>query len=269
MREYPKIQSIYKRDLEKTSKTFNKFLEGQWSLPEFEYLANNQWEWTEKIDGTNIRVIWFPKGTGEGYEPLSQGHYVNDAVLFRGKTDNADIPKFLFAKLQEMFPAEKIREIFPDTPLCLYGEGYGAKIQKGHTYIPNGVSFILFDVWIKGWWLKRLDVQDAATKLGIDVVPIKDYCTIPEAIELYVRNGFKSKWGDFLAEGLVGKPIVELKDRRGDRILTKLKTKDFNKEIKLAGGKCSLWDKCENACTITCYEARTTDCFIELKYEKK
>ena len=51
MKEYHKIQSIYKRD-EKT----RKFIEGQWSLPEFEYLQNNRWLWTDKVDGTNIRV---------------------------------------------------------------------------------------------------------------------------------------------------------------------------------------------------------------------
>ena len=43
MKEYPKIQSIYKRD-DKT----HKFLEGQYSLPEFEYLKDNKWAATEK-----------------------------------------------------------------------------------------------------------------------------------------------------------------------------------------------------------------------------
>jgi len=226
MREYPKIQSIYKREKEKP----HKFIEGQWALPELEYLANNQWEWTEKIDGTNIRVIWIPN------ESFTQSKYWYVAgfdlldkpwgVAFKGKTDNADIPKFLLTKLQEMFTVEKLVEVFPDTPLCLYGEGYGAKIQKGGNYIPKGVSFILFDAWIKEWWLKRVDVEDTAKELGIDVVPIKMYGTIHEAINL-VRDGYKSQWGDFLAEGLVGKPIVELKNRKGERILTKLKHRDF------------------------------------------
>ena len=225
MREFPKIQSIYKREEEKP----HKFIEGQWSLPEFEYLANNQWQWTEKIDGTNIRVIWIPescafqtKNTWVFQEMIIQPV----GITFKGKTDKADIPKFLLSKLGEMFTVEKLVEVFPDTPLCLYGEGYGARIQKGGNYIPNGVSFILFDVKIGEWWLKREDVEGVATKLGIDVVPIKMYGTIHEAIDL-VRDGYKSQWGDFLAEGLVGKPKIEMRDRRGHRIITKLKTKDF------------------------------------------
>ena len=55
MKEYHKIQSIFKRD-DKT----HKFVVGEWSLPEINYLAHNQWEFTEKVDGTNIRVMWSP-----------------------------------------------------------------------------------------------------------------------------------------------------------------------------------------------------------------
>lgn len=55
MKEYHKINTIFKRDPETRNKTL---LEGQYSVPEFEYLANNKWIFTEKIDGTNIRVMW-------------------------------------------------------------------------------------------------------------------------------------------------------------------------------------------------------------------
>ena len=153
------------------------------------------------VHNTNIRVIWHPCNFGGVIRDSALDPFCYPSQIeFKGKTDNADIPKFLLAKLQEMFPMEKMKKAFPDTPICLYGEGYGAKIQKGGNYIPNGVSFILFDVWINGWWLKRKDVCDiAAFKLGIDVVPIKMYGTIHEAINL-VRDGYKSQWGDFLAE---------------------------------------------------------------------
>ena len=219
MKEYPKIQSIFKRD-EKT----HKFIEGQWSLPEFEYLANNLWEWTEKVDGTNIRVIWQPEKKED--TSTSVTYDIVEGVTFKGKTDSAQIPTFLIAKLKEMFPIEKFKLHFPDTSICLYGEGYGRKIQKGSNYIPTGVSFVLFDVWINGWWLMRPDVYEISKKLEIDIVPLITVTTIPEAIE-YVRKGFNSQWGDFPAEGLVGKTLPELKNRKGERIVTKLKTKDF------------------------------------------
>ena len=211
MKEYHKIQSIFKRD-EKT----HKFIEGQWSLPEFEYLRGNQWTMTEKIDGTNIRIGWIPEV----------------GINIGGRTDNAQIPTFLYQKLAGLFSNEALAESFPDTSVMLCGEGYGAKIQKGGgNYISGGVDFILFDVKIDDWWLKRSDVEDIAQKLGIRVVPIIHTGTISEGINI-VRNGLSSKFGGFEAEGLVLKPTVELKSRNGHRIVTKLKHRDFLVGVK-------------------------------------
>lgn len=53
--------------------------------------------------------------------------------------------------------------------------------------------------------------------------------TIPEAIE-FVRNGFKSTIAenkDYEAEGLVLKTPDGLLGRNGERLITKIKTKDF------------------------------------------
>jgi hypothetical protein len=77
MNQYHKINSLYKR-----SPDGKKMLFGEYSQPEFEYLADNIWVFTEKVDGTNIRVMW-------------DGTYLR----FGGKTDNAQIP----AKLEKFF----------------------------------------------------------------------------------------------------------------------------------------------------------------------
>jgi len=206
MEEYHKIQSIYKRDL----KT-HKFIEGEFSLPEFEYLQHNIWVFTEKVDGTNIRVIWD-----------------REKVKFGGKTDNAQMPMYLLERLQLLFTDEKFKTFYPDISMTLYGEGYGAKIQKGGgNYRPDGVDFVLFDVLINTWWLGRHNVKAIADKLGIDAVPIIQEGTLIEAINLIKSKEFMSRWGNFLAEGLVLRPKLEVKNRRGDRIITKLKHEDF------------------------------------------
>lgn len=209
MKEYPKIQSVFKRD-EKS----HKFIEGDWSLPEFQFLKDNLWECTEKINGTSIRVTW------------------NTAIVgFGGKSDEAQIPAFLLKRLQERFPWEKFHEQYSSTPMCLYGEGYGARIQKGGgKYIPDGVDFILFDVLIDGWWLYRSNIEDIGSKLGIKCVPLVCTTTLPAAIEV-VKNGIPSRFGDFEAEGLVLKPLVSLFNRKGERIVTKLKGKDFQPKL--------------------------------------
>jgi hypothetical protein len=210
MREYHKIQSVYKRD-----PITHKFIDGEWSLPEFDYLAECEWEWTEKVDGTNIRVIWDDMDKLVDYE-----------VIFKGKTDNAQIPASLVKSLQDLFPSEKFRDVF-DSSVCLYGEGYGNRIQKvGSLYKPDGVSFVLFDILIGEWWLKREDVIAIAAKMGIEVVPTVDWGTLWEAI-MFVKKGFNSNWGAFPAEGLVCRPKVDLRSRDGHRIITKIKTKDF------------------------------------------
>ena len=207
-KEYPKIQSIFKRD-----ENTHYFIDGDFSLPEFEYLKNNYWVWTEKVDGMNMQVDWD-----------------RNTVKFGGKTDNAQIPSSLFNKLQEMFTIEKFKSLYSDTSMCLYGEGYGVKIRGGGKYIPDGVGFILFDVLIDGWWLKRESIEDIANKLKIDVIPIVGDGTLMDAVTVIKSRRLKSKWGDFLVEGLVLKPKVELKTRGGDRVITKIKHKDYKKE---------------------------------------
>ena len=215
MTEYHKIDTVYKRDMANGG----KIVIGEYSEPEFEYLKDNKWVFTEKVDGTNIRVMW----NGE-------------SVVFGGKTDNAQLPVFLLYKLQELFEGTAKKEIFKNTfkqeenevlQICLYGEGYGAKIQKGGgNYIANGVDFVLFDVKIGDWWLQREDVEGIAKAFGIKIVPIVGEGTLQEGVDM-VQKGVNSQWGNFIAEGLVLRPKTELKTRRGGRIITKIKHKDF------------------------------------------
>ncbi len=211
MEEYHKIQTLFKRD-EKTK----HILEGDWTLPEFEYLKDNIWVFTEKVDGMNIRVMWDGKN-----------------IVFGGRTDSAQIPVVLLYKLQKLFDGMENKQKFIekfgiDSNVCLYGEGYGAKIQKsGSNYIPNDVDFVLFDVNINDWWLERENVVDIANFFKIKVVPIVGEGTLQEAIEM-TRNGFNSEWGEFLAEGIVARPKIELRQRDGKRIIAKIKHCDFN-----------------------------------------
>lgn len=210
MNKYHKIQTVFLRDPETKFKTL---LDGVYSKPEFEFLKDNEWIWTEKVDGTNIRVMY------DGEENIS----------FGGKTDNAQIPAFLLNELNQMFLSklDVFKSIF-DCPICLYGEGYGARIQKGGGNYCSNQSFVLFDVRVGKWWLNRSDIEDIANKLSIDCVPIIGNGTLPEMVE-FVKKGFNSQWGDFLAEGIVARPSTELLTRGGQRIITKIKHKDFVK----------------------------------------
>lgn len=214
MKQYHKINTIFKRDKD------GKILIGEYSTPEIEILKDIDWVFTEKVDGTNIRIMW----DGEN-------------VSIGGKTDNAQIPVNLYNKLNEIFKTDEKTSMFVEKfgvkteedniEVCLYGEGYGARIQKGGgNYIKNDVDFVLFDVKIGHMWLNRESVEDIANFFGIRIVPIIGHGTLNDAIEI-VRKGFISTWGDFTAEGIVARPSVELSDRRGNRIITKIKHVDF------------------------------------------
>ena len=221
MAEYQKIQTLFKRDER------NIIIPDQFTYPEFEVLKDLKWECTEKIDGTNIRI-----------ELESSGNPEDGIIMsFKGRTDKAIIPEHLLTKLNWLFDRERLMEVFNitdetrDCNITLYGEGYGAKIQKGGNYISNDVNFILFDVKIGKWWLDRESIKDIANKLGINIVPLMGYMTIPEAIE-YVKKGFKSTIAenkDYDAEGLVLKTPCGLLKRDGERLITKIKTVDFRK----------------------------------------
>jgi hypothetical protein len=211
MTEYHKIDTVFKRDQATRHKTL---MLGDYSQDVFAYLADNKWVFTEKVDGTNIRVIIQPAAAGGG-------------IVFGGKTDAAQIPATLITVLQARFLSqrERLNEMFPEGG-CLYGEGYGAKIQKvGGDYRPDQ-DFVLFDVQVGEWWLQRPAIEDIAGKLSLDAVPIIGSGTLHDMVEM-AKAGFKSRWGDFIAEGVVARPAVELRGRDGCRIITKIKHRDF------------------------------------------
>lgn len=123
MKEYHKINSIFKRDLK------GKFITGDWADPAFGYLKDNSWVFTEKVDGTNVRIGWDNE---------------TKRVTIGGRTDAAQMPLFLVHRLQELFTPEKFVEF--TCPVILYGEGYGAKIQKGcGNYMADRTDFVLFE----------------------------------------------------------------------------------------------------------------------------
>lgn len=214
--KFPKIQSVFKRCME-NGPDKNKFIWEDWTTPEFEALKNLKWEATEKLDGTNTRVIW----TGE-------------KVLFGGRDHDSALPADLVNYLIDTYPKEKFLQAnLP--PLILFGEGIGKGIQKcGDKYQVDSrynKDFILFDVFIDGFWLERANVVDIAFKLpGTSIAQGLSSTTLYQAIE-NVEKGFNSYHGNLKAEGFVLRAPCGMLDRQGNRIITKVKTRDFAKGV--------------------------------------
>ena len=96
MNPYHKIKTVYQRDPENKYKTL---INGQYATPEFSYLAMNEWLFTEKVDGTNIRIM-----------------FDGETITFGGKSDRAQLYAPLVTRLQERFLAQidTFKECFPE-----------------------------------------------------------------------------------------------------------------------------------------------------------
>ena len=215
--EYPKIETLFGRD--------GKFVVTE-QLRNPVYGAFKSWHVTEKIDGTNIRITLTEEGK----------------VVLGGRTDAAQIPADLIQYLYETFTPDKMRAAFwnPDAtgqirPIraILYGEGYGAGIQKGGGLYRKDKAFRLFDVLVEDkWWLDWPNVEDVASKLEIKTAPFLGCFSLEEIVRC-VKHGVPSvvsvedSGQQRMAEGVIGRPIEPLFDRRGKRIILKLKTSDF------------------------------------------
>lgn len=230
MRTYHKIQTMYNR-LDSTGNGHGPVIPGAYATKELEYTADLLWDFTEKVDGVQTRVGF---SLFDGVPEIS----------FAGKTESAGISTSLFRHLQFLFLSEtgeeRLLRAFPHGGVILHGEGCGDKVKKGkagRTYGPDA-DFVLFDVEVvtdSGWyWLSRDSVESVAEELGILSVPVIRYGTLSKAAEM-VRDGFVSTWatqatGAFMAEGIVARPHLEMLDCRGNRIITKIKSRDFAKD---------------------------------------
>lgn len=212
MIKYQKIETVFERDTLGTK----KLIEGKFRNPLVEYLKDCEWIFTEKIDGTNVRVYW------DGY-----------TFSFAGRTDNAILPKHLQQRLEELFCNDEteqlMEQLFQDKEVIIFGEGYGHKIQNGSIdYMDDRVDFIAFDVMINGIYTDRLNAEDICNKLGIKIVEVLLCASLQVAVDV-VKSDLELSGiiANKEIEGLVGMPTVPIYDKQGNRIVVKIKKKDF------------------------------------------
>lgn len=210
MVKFQKIETVFNRATDGSK----KLVEGSYQSEIVKYLAGNAWVCTEKIDGTNVGIVW------DGY-----------AVHFQGRSETSSLPSKLVDYLMSTFLSDEVQELFEqkfgEMKVVLFGEGYGAGIQKGKAY-RNDLAFILFDVYLpeKDLWLKRDAIENIAQCFNIEAVPVIMTGTLLEAVE-FVKTRPSSTIGSAKMEGLVCKPLEEVRDRMGNRVVVKVKCKDF------------------------------------------
>lgn len=177
--------------------------------PLLAYLAELPWVYTRKVDGENIRVKW----DGE-------------QALWNGKSNNFQCSAEFTDYMNNTFIEEIFEEKFGrDKTVILFGEKMGSKTQGNELNLKED-TFVLFDVNINGTWLSGVNVVEVAGYFGIpSVYRFMLHGQVPtplrELIEKCANGDFKD-W-----EGIVAKPCEECQDQKGNRIIVKIKNRDY------------------------------------------
>lgn len=172
---------------------------------------------SEKVDGTSVGIVW----DGE-------------RISFIGHTDKSQFAPRYLEYLQSRFGTKEfeacVEEIFEDKSVILYGEGI-SKDYNVHYGCPDG-EFIFYDVQLaNGKFMNRTALVEIAEKLGMKT-PYEEVMTMQQAID-YVKQRPMSKLDSSVhMEGLVLRPTVELYTSNDERIICKVKVKDFVDGIK-------------------------------------
>ena len=245
----------------------NKIILGDFSDDYMDYIKDLKFDCFSKIDGTNSKIVYLPS-TGECF---CGGKTDNADIIGTGQKAMLDqVIERIKPILAEMFPPECARftpvlndknqvqyynsqfidekaEItqagtyavnLEEVPVYIYGEFYGKGVQKcGGNYDPEKNRFSVFDICQQGWWVPLNKLNEYCAKLGLDVAPYIGQMTIDEA-EKMVMEGFKTRVPnannpDFIEEGIVARPVIPIKDPRGNRIIVKIKYCDYH-ELRTA-----------------------------------
>lgn len=162
----------------------------------------------EKIDGTSAHISW-----KDGKLSFYSGGASHEAFV-------------------GLFDQEKLKENLRDfEDITIYGEAYGGKVQGMSKRYGTNLKFIVFDIMIHHLWLNVPAAHGIAQNLGFEFV---DYEEIPADLEHMdlcrdkdstqaIRNGMGE---GHRREGVVLRPLVELRKNDGERVITKHKREE-------------------------------------------
>lgn len=206
----------------------------------------------EKIHGTSAHVSFRTRpceacgGSGKNNNELGNAH----PELPCAKCDGKDVTGITFFSGGEkhnnfvaLFDQAKLIENFTKfgmDEVVVFGEAYGGKCQGMKDTYGDKLRFVAFDVKVGNedgnGWLTVPKAEKVSTDLGFDFVHYVKISTDLAAIDAErdkpstqaQRNGCGIK----NAEGIVCRPLVELRDSYGNRIICKHKREEFRETAK-------------------------------------
>ena len=219
---YTKIDTVLQRDLEGTK----RLIPGTFRDPAVQYLKDLPWEVQEKVDGTNIQ-IWFD----------------GNRVQIMGRDEKSLIPDELMDVLKAKFLNDETEQLFEQmfppkldeegneklVEVSIFGEGIGPKIQKVGPLYGSEYRFLVFDVRVSGVYLEHSSdiYKQVINAFDLETVPDLPDMTIGEA-EAYVTKKPQSLVNpNAPMEGVVLRPKVRLYNQKGERLIVKVKCRDY------------------------------------------
>lgn len=135
----------------------------------------------------------------------------------------------------------KFNEIYTGTPITIYGEAYGGKLQGMSDTYGNELKFIVFDIQIGDCWLNVESANRLALSFGLEFVHhVKVETTLENLNKEMERDsvqGIRNGMGEgHPSEGIVIRPLIEVTLNNGNRVIVKHKKDKFretNKERQL------------------------------------
>jgi hypothetical protein len=181
--------------------------------PELEYLAKNPWTYKRKLNGENMRVLW------DG-----------DQAIWNGRTNSFTPNHETTEYMNSTFAEEIFEEKFGrDKQVLLFGERMAPGAQ-GNELKLESTEFVLFDVKIANTWLEPNGIRAIAEYFGLHscynfMRPIDEERNYTETLENLIELcsvGDFSEW-----EGIVAIPATGVFNRKGERIICKIKNQDY------------------------------------------
>lgn len=145
----------------------------------------------------------------------------------------------------KLFDHDKLLEIFKSfnqETVVVFGEAYGGRQQGMSATYGNQLRFVAFDVKMGEYWLDVPKADKVALKLGLSFVPYELVSTDIAALD-FERDrpsriaklcGIEE---DKPAEGIVIRPIIEVRLNSGERMIAKHKRSDFSERGSKADTK--------------------------------
>ncbi len=173
----------------------------------------------EKIHGTSANILW-------------DGWVVN---FFSGGEKRA---RFI-ALFDHIVLRETFEEMFgiDGAHVTIYGEAYGGKCQGMSATYGKELRFIAFEVKVGDVFLSVPQAADVVKKVGLEFVHYDkcptDLTTLDNLRDALSCQAIRNGMGAHPREGIVLRPLIELRKNNGSRIIVKHKGEAFRERTSI------------------------------------